>query len=199
VPNPDPRTTSAAGPLPAQLSVVAGFLNTASIDGQPDHLVSAAEVSRWLVRQRLVPPGTQFDQRDAQRLHEVRETLRQLASANAGSAIDLRAVTTLNEAVRRIRLGIRLHPADGYRLIAEGTGIDRPIGELLLRVMTAMNSGSWQRLKVCANPDCGRVFYDSSRNRSARWHSMETCGNRMKGRAYRRRRSSASGQQERAA
>jgi len=185
--------------MPAQLSVVAAFLNSAAIDGQPDHLHTAGEVSKWLIRQRLVPPGTQFDQRDAQRLLEVRETLRQLASANAGSDVDLRAVTTLNEAVRRIRLGIRLHPTDGYRLIAEGAGIDRPIGELLLRVMSAMNADTWARLKVCANPDCGRAFYDSSRNRSARWHSMATCGNRLKGRAYRRRRAIEAGHQDQAA
>jgi hypothetical protein len=66
----------------------------------------------------------------------------QLAAANTGSGVDRRAVTTLNDAARRIRLGVRLHPADGYRL------------------------------------------------RSARWCSMATCGNRMKGRAYRRRRAS---------
>jgi len=93
----------------------------------------------------------------------------------------------LNEAARRIRVGVRIHPDEGYRLIAEGPGIDRPIGELLLRVMTAMGSGSWRRLKLCANPDCSRAFYDSSRNRSGRWCSMATCGNRMKARRFRQR------------
>jgi predicted RNA-binding Zn ribbon-like protein len=186
--------------MPVQLAVVASFLNTAPIDGQPEHLKTAADAGRWLVRQRLVPPGTQFDDRDTKRLLEVRDALRQLAAANAGDGVDRRAVTTLNDAARRIRMGVRLHPEDGYRLIAEGApGIDRPIGELLLRVMSAMNSGAWPRLKVCANPDCGRVFYDASRNRSARWCSMATCGNRLKGRAYRRRRAGTHNQSEQAA
>ena len=143
------------------------------------------------MRHRLIPPGTQFDERDRQRLVDVREALVQLAATNSGGDVDRRAVTSLNEAARRIRLGVRLHPVDGYRLIAEGPGIDRPIGDLLLRVLTAMNSASWARLKICANPDCGRAFYDTSGNRSGRWHSMTTCGNRMKGRAYRRRRAAA--------
>jgi predicted RNA-binding Zn ribbon-like protein len=96
-------------------------------------------------------------------------------------------VTILNEAARRVRLGLRLHPEDGYRLMAEGIGVDRPVGDLLVRVMGAMAAGTWPRLKVCANPDCRRAFYDSSRNRSGRWCSMAVCGNRMKGRAYRER------------
>jgi len=50
-----------------------------------------------------------------------------------------------------------------------------------------MAAGNWSRLKVCANETCQLAFYDSSRNRSGRWCSMATCGNRMKGRAYRQR------------
>jgi predicted RNA-binding Zn ribbon-like protein len=173
--------------IPIQLSVVRAFLNTAVAGTDRDELATTDGLTRWLVRNRLVPPETRFDESDRRRLVEVRESLAQLATANAGGNVDRRAVASLNEAARRMRLGVRLHPADGYRLIAEGPGIDRPIGDLLLRVMAAMNTGSWQRLKVCANPDCNRVFYDSSRNRSARWCSMATCGNRMKGRAYRRR------------
>jgi predicted RNA-binding Zn ribbon-like protein len=50
-----------------------------------------------------------------------------------------------------------------------------------------MAAGNWNRLKVCSNDACQRAFYDASRNRSGRWCSMATCGNRMKGRAYRQR------------
>jgi predicted RNA-binding Zn ribbon-like protein len=96
-------------------------------------------------------------------------------------------VTTLNEAARRVRLGVRLHPVDGYRLMAEGVGVDRPIGDLLIAVTSSMAAGNWNRLKVCANDACQRSFYDASRNRSARWCSMARCGNRMKGRSYRQR------------
>jgi len=36
--------------------------------------------------------------------------------------------------------------------------------------------------------DCQWAFYDRSKNRSGRWCSMRTCGNRTKTRAYRTRR-----------
>jgi predicted RNA-binding Zn ribbon-like protein len=177
--------------MPPQLALLTSFLNTGDPAAPRDELASADGAAAWLVRHRLVPPGTRFDERDRRRLVDVRESLAQLVAANSGGGIDRRAVTSLNDAARRIRMGMRLHPVEGYRLIAEGPGIDRPIGDLLLRVMTAMNTATWPRLKICANPDCGRAFYDTSRNRSARWHSMATCGNRMKGRAYRRRRAAA--------
>ena len=177
--------------MPPQLALLASFLNTGDAAASRDELATSDGAATWLVRHRLVPPGTQYDERDRQRLVSVREALAQLAAANSGGAVDRRAVTSLNDSARRLRLGVRLHPVDGYRLIAEGPGIDRPIGDLLLRVMAAMNTASWPRFKICANPDCGRAFYDTSRNRSGRWHSMATCGNRMKGRAYRRRRAAA--------
>jgi predicted RNA-binding Zn ribbon-like protein len=122
---------------------------------------------------------------------ELRRALHALVAANGGAGVQRRAVTNLNEAARRVRLGIRLHPEDGYRVMAEGVGIDRPIGELLIAVTGSMAAGSFGRLKTCANEACQRAFYDVSKNRSGRWCSMATCGNRMKGRAYRARRGQA--------
>jgi hypothetical protein len=183
--------------MPVQLGVVRAFVNTVDAASGGVQLATADGLTRWLVRNRLVAPGTQFDEADRRRLVEVRESPAQLAAANADGIVHRRAVTALNEAARRIRLGVRLHPDEGYRLIADGAGVDRPIGDLLLRVMTAMSAGSWRRLKLCANPDCGRAFYDSSRNRSARWCSMATSGNRMKGRAYRRRQGAATERRDR--
>lgn len=178
-------------PAPSQLALLQEFLNTADAGSGTDQLGTRESMQRWLASHRLTAPHSEFDERDRRRLVEVRDALRLLVSADAGPGTSRRAVTILNEAARRIRLGVRLHPEDGYRLVAEGVGIERPVGDLLVGVLTAMAAGGWSRLKVCANEECGRAFVDGSRNRSARWCSMETCGNRMKGRAYRRRRANA--------
>ena len=179
----DTRPTAA----PGQLGLVQTFLNTLDLESGRDALADPASAKSWLTQNRLTSPGSDYDDEDLRRLTEVRRALQELVSANGGSDVPRRAVTTLNEAARRVRLGVRLHPADGYRLVAEGVGVDRPIGELLLSVTAGMTVGNWNRLKVCANESCQRAFYDSSRNRSGRWCSMTTCGNRMKGRAYRLR------------
>jgi predicted RNA-binding Zn ribbon-like protein len=174
--------------LPPDLAVVQDFLNSRDLAGGRDEFATPEQMQRWLLRHRLAAAQAEFDERDRRHLVEVREALAALiASASGETASTRRWVTILNEAARRVRLGVRLHPDDGYRLVAEGVGVDRPVGDLLVRVMGAMAAGTWPRLKVCANPDCRRAFYDASRNRSARWCSMAVCGNRMKGRAYRER------------
>ncbi|MEX2548489.1 MAG: CGNR zinc finger domain-containing protein [Chloroflexota bacterium] len=172
---------------PGQLGLVQSFLNTIDLETGRDDLADLAAAQGWLAGRRLISPGTEYDEADRRRLVEVRRALHGLVAANGGGGVQRRAVTTLNEAARRVRLGVRLHPEDGYRLMAEGVGIDRPIGELLISVTASMAAGSWSRLKICANDACQEAFFDSSKNRSARWCSMARCGNRMKGRAYRNR------------
>ena len=54
-------------------------------------------------------------------------------------------------------------------------------------VFEAQLEGNWARLKVCASDECRWSFWDSSRNQGGTWCKMETCGNRIKNRAYRRR------------
>ena len=60
-------------------------------------------------------------------------------------------------------------------------------GHLLAAVLAAQADGSWPRLKLCAAEDCRHAFVDRSRNRSAIWCSMATCGNRAKVTAFRAR------------
>lgn len=178
---------------PVQLALVQSFLNTLDLESRRDDLADTASAQSWLAARRLVSPGTEYDEADRKRLVDVRRALHGLVAANGGAGIQRRAVTTLNEAARRVRLGVRLHPEDGYRLMAEGVGIDRPIGELLISVTTAMAAGSWTRLKICANDACQEAYFDGSKNRSGRWCSMARCGNRMKGRAYRHRQDDSTG------
>ena len=183
-------STSRQSAAPGQLALVETFLNTIDFENGTDQLGDVRAAQSWLAGRRLASPGTEWDEADRRRLVDVRTALRGLVAGNGGAGVQRRALTTLNEAARRVRLGVRLHPDDGYRLMAEGVGIDRPIGELLISVTGSMAAGTWNRLKVCANEACQLAFYDASRNRSGRWCSMAKCGNRMKGRAYRERHAS---------
>ncbi|MEV5966569.1 CGNR zinc finger domain-containing protein [Kribbella sp. NPDC051952] len=55
------------------------------------------------------------------------------------------------------------------------------------RAFTELVATHPDRIRQCAHPDCVLYFYDTSRNGSRRWHSMETCGGRNKSaRHYRR-------------
>lgn len=56
-----------------------------------------------------------------------------------------------------------------------------------------MTSSELARLGLCANPDCGWMYLDSTRNHSRRWCSMQDCGSRAKARRYYRRRKAKTG------
>jgi predicted RNA-binding Zn ribbon-like protein len=51
----------------------------------------------------------------------------------------------------------------------------------------ALVNGELARVHRCADPRCGRVFFDSSRNGKRRWCEMATCGNRAKAARHRRK------------
>jgi predicted RNA-binding Zn ribbon-like protein len=57
-------------------------------------------------------------------------------------------------------------------------------------------SAEIDRIRICADPSCGWLFLDSSRNRSRRWCSMEGCGNRAKARRFYQRHQQMPGQQK---
>lgn len=60
--------------------------------------------------------------------------------------------------------------------------------QIALSLAAFLATGDRVRLKLCANPGCGFAFLDTSTNRSRRWCYMRYCGNRLKARAFRRRR-----------
>jgi predicted RNA-binding Zn ribbon-like protein len=68
------------------------------------------------------------------------------------------------------------------------TTLDAALGTVLAITALARIEGTWMRLKACTGRNCGWVFYDHSKNQSARWCAMKVCGDREKARSYYRRR-----------
>jgi predicted RNA-binding Zn ribbon-like protein len=75
------------------------------------------------------------------------------------------------------------------RLVPAARGLDGALAHIFAVVHEAMRDGTWHRLKGCKN--CHWAFYDESKNRSATWCSMELCGNRLKTKRYRTKRTTA--------
>ena len=150
---------------PEPLRRVQLFVN--SIDREHDREWLPA----WLEEQGL--PASDVDRAAA-----LREALRALLRVNnlGGTAPEARARVT--EAARDVRVELA---ADGVVL----SGAD-PLAAVTAIALTSMLDGTWARLKVCRK--CEWAFYDTSKNRSGSWCSMQLCGNRLKTRAYRSRR-----------
>lgn len=92
------------------------------------------------------------------------------------------------------------------RLVPRGNGhdwawaeddaaLDQPLWAVARSAVELLTVGDPARIKQCSGTDdCGWLFYDTSKNGSRRWCSMEGCGSRVKGRRhYARRRGAGAG------
>lgn len=62
--------------------------------------------------------------------------------------------------------------------------LESPLWPVLRSAAELLTSGDLRQLRECAGSGCTWLFLDHSRNRSRRWCSMETCGNRAKARRH---------------
>jgi predicted RNA-binding Zn ribbon-like protein len=180
---PQPRVRA---PAPGELALVQTFLNS-RWDLERDRaevLASPEALAGWLSARGLLEDDQRLIGDDLARALAVREGLRTMAFANNGHPLDEGAIEAMGRASEAASLRIRLEP-DGARFRPNTDGrLDGAIGVFYAIVARAMADGSWQRLKACPGRRCGWVFYDRSRNQSARWCATRICGDQERARAY---------------
>jgi len=179
---------------PPPLLLVHAFVDTLDLDLHTDVLAHADEARAWLADAGLRAPGQPGFDADLRLAREVRESLRAMIGRNTGGPLlteaelqPLEQVTS--RAAPRLEVAangqVGLGTGDGTGCLADG------LAGLLLAVRDAQADGSWDRLKLCGNPDCRWAFYDRSRSRQGAWCEMASCGNRLKNRNLRARRAQA--------
>lgn len=171
------------------------MVNATSSAGQvapPELEPVRALLNSWLIPNDSREPTDRFDEfvreqrwrrTDAAQLRELRDDLRHV--------VDTGDCGILNQWIDHLVLRLAVEQdAIAYR---HEPG---PAGEILAAVISAVNDGSWKRLKAC--PDCHWVFYDNTRNGSKRWCLMyaggpdgRACGTIAKVRRYRDRQAAA--------
>lgn len=173
---------------PKPLLLVQRFVNTVDLQHGREWLGTARELKAWAQENGLAAEDDRFYERDVGRAREAREALRVLLQANSrrGAPHVLEVLEVLERDAAAARLTLHFGSAGRIELVSQATGSDRVLAQLLAIAFVATVDGSWDRLKACRN--CRWAFYDYSKNRSARWCSMTICGNRLKTRAYKRRR-----------
>jgi len=70
---------------------------------------------------------------------------------------------------------------------ASESGLEWLLAAVARSAAEIIAEGPRARVRLCANPRCGLLFYDTSRTRRRRWCSMTVCGNRHKVAAFARR------------
>ncbi|KIF78579.1 hypothetical protein QR77_05455 [Streptomyces sp. 150FB] len=179
------------------LDTVVDLLNTVPQDdatGGPLDGLADIDALYDFLRRNLVSGVGDLGSRDLRAVQDVRARFAKVFAAPASSV----AATLLNELVAAAGTTPQLTDHDGYdwhvHYFAPGASVaDRLAADCGMALAFFIVAGERERLRRCEAPDCGHAFVDLSRNRSRRYCSSRTCGNRLHVAAYRARRKEAAG------
>jgi hypothetical protein len=153
---------------PADLIV--RFINTLDVEAGLDALDTVEGWRSWLRTQGLDGCFGQEGLRQLRTARELRDDLRGLAGGERPGQ------------VRQVGIQVSLTVDGGVELSAQTA-----VGLIAAAAAKVAIEGRLDRVKICPADDCRWAFYDTSRNHSRQWCSMEVCGNRAKARAHRER------------
>jgi predicted RNA-binding Zn ribbon-like protein len=179
---------SAEAALPSELELPLAFVNTLDVEEAHDGLGNRAALQAWLAARGLVDTETKVSRRDLALAIELRDALRRAFLAHSGVPLPSEDLEAVNRVLERLPLDIQIDASGAPRFEPRGDGVTTALGRVVCDVARARTLGTWDRLKLCPAEDCLWAFFDSSKNHSRRWCSMNVCGNRTKTREYRRRR-----------
>jgi predicted RNA-binding Zn ribbon-like protein len=156
------------------LERVRRFCNTVNRENGADAWRSTSELDGWLAREGYRVRPSRAD--DLRRVKAVRDAIWESVRSGSPGPIAV--------AVPRIRVCCEA-AGSTIELVPVGDTVEAVVAELVLDICDSERAGAFGRLKSCDH--CRWVFYDTSRNRTGRWCSMQACGGREKAKAYRRR------------
>ncbi len=172
--------------------IVLDFANTVGYRLNPekchDHLNTAADVRRW-ARQahfdRFVA-SRPLDRDAIVTIRDVREKAFAVFHAlAAGSPVPLPPLQFLDERLREYQAERRLSLRGGriqwsWHPGAKNVATAMILYPILTDAVDLLTSGALNRVRHCADPDCGWLFFDRSHSGRRRWCRMADCGNRNK-------------------
>ncbi|MFJ6614630.1 CGNR zinc finger domain-containing protein [Streptomyces sp. NPDC091289] len=161
--------------------------------GSEDGLVDVPALYAFAERHLISGVGA-LGERDLTAVRDVRARFAEVfAAPDPRTAADL-----VNRLVAAAGTTPQLTDHDGYDWHVHYFAPDASIADHLaadcgMALAFIIVAGEQERLRRCEAPGCGHAFVDLSRNRSRRYCSSRTCGNRLHVAAYRARRKEAAG------
>ena len=114
---------------------------------------------------------------DLPSLRRLAELVREIAERTVDGKPCNEEMSELNVYSRRAHGWLSLVSGDRDVLRAEMVWEDGPLeGYLARQVVWELGGIDPVRLKRCARPECGRIFYDETRPATKRWHAENPCG-----------------------
>jgi len=180
------------------LDTVVDLLNTAPATGQreggqTDRLADVEALYDFGRRHRISGVG-ELHEKDLQAVRDVRARFAAIFATGDTQT----AAMLVNTLVAAAGTTPQLSNHDGYDwhvhyFAPDASFADHLAADCGMALAFIVVAGEQERLRHCEAPDCRHAFVDLSRNRSRRYCSSRTCGNRLHVAAYRARRREAAG------
>jgi predicted RNA-binding Zn ribbon-like protein len=150
-----------------------------------ERLITPADLARWIAETEILATPTKVSTRQLAVARSLRETINRLARPGVDPRPGDR--DELNRWAARVRLASQLNADDELVWVA-----DRPVEAMLATIaadaVELLGGPQAGRIRECGAPDCALLFVDMSRPGRRRWCSTDGCGNRVRTKAYRKRR-----------
>lgn len=172
--------------IASEADLLVEFVNTRDVEEETDSIAEPEPLEAWIAEKTGDHAGD-LDGTDVARVLALRESLRALLLGNNGEEVDAAALVPLREAAERARIRTAFSADGRLDLAPARSGLSGFEARLLLAIERLQSLGAWPRLKACTDEECQWAFYDTTRNHSRTWCSMDVCGNRKKTRRYRER------------
>jgi predicted RNA-binding Zn ribbon-like protein len=173
----------------AEADLLVDFVNTRDLEEETDAIAEPAGLRSWIA-ERTGEHLPALEEDELRRLLALREALRALMRANNGESVGEDELEALREAAGRSRYRLSFDASGRLALAPARSDLSGFESQLLLALERLQCEEAWPRVKACTDDGCQWAFYDSTRNRSRTWCSMDVCGNREKTRRYRQRKAS---------
>jgi predicted RNA-binding Zn ribbon-like protein len=96
-------------------------------------------------------------------------------------------VERLNELASRPLPTPQLDHATGQMELVSNDPVSASLATIARDAIELLGTPMRDRIKICEQPDCQMLFVDMSPSSRRRWCSMDRCGSRAKGKAFRQR------------
>lgn len=153
-----------------------------------DVLAKPGAPARWLRDAGLIHDLPSLLPAQKSDLLLLREAIWATAEAAAASCdLPEEAVAILNGMAAHPLAVPRLDPRSGEVGLIADDPFETALATIARDAIDLIGGPLRTRIKACEQPDCRMLFLDTSRSSRRRWCSMDRCGSRAKGAAFRTR------------
>ncbi|MEV6285822.1 CGNR zinc finger domain-containing protein [Kribbella sp. NPDC051770] len=148
-------------------------------------LTAASSLASWY-REAGVVAGSEVAcaAADIPQAVTVREAIYTLVFARLNNLPYDEPAAAIVNAAARVPAAVPQLVADGHRIEATA---EQALSAVARDAIAILGGSDAELLKECGRPECTQVYLDRSRGGRREWCAMETCGNKMKAKAYRAR------------